>query len=211
MIIYLFRHGETDWNKARRLQGQSDVPLNEFGRELAVKTAAALKEKGITFDRAFSSPLKRALETAEIILGDEKAPLVSDDRLKEFNFGAGEGERFEVMKSDERHPLYHFFCKPECYIAEGDAESFADVQGRVQEFLREQILPLEGQCETVLVVAHGAYNRSVLSSVANIPLEDFWKIGLPNCAASILKLEDGKLKILEKSTVFYGEPVNGRP
>ena len=68
MIIYLFRHGETDWNKERRLQGHSDIPLNEFGRELAVKTAAALKEKGITFDRAFCSPLNRAFETAEIIV-----------------------------------------------------------------------------------------------------------------------------------------------
>ena len=55
MKIYLFRHGETDWNRQRRLQGQSDVPLNTFGIELAVKTAKALEQEGIFFDRAFSA------------------------------------------------------------------------------------------------------------------------------------------------------------
>ena len=69
MKIYLFRHGETDWNKQRRLQGQSDVPLNAFGIELAEKTARALEQEGTVFDRAFSSPLSRALETARILSG----------------------------------------------------------------------------------------------------------------------------------------------
>ena len=76
MRIYLMRHGETDWNKARRLQGQSDVPLNEFGIELAIKTAEGLKN--VDFDAAFSSPLKRALVTAQTVLGDREVPLVTE-------------------------------------------------------------------------------------------------------------------------------------
>ena len=62
MKVYLMRHGETDWNKARRLQGQSDIALNEFGIELAVKTAEGLKD--VVFDAAFSSPLQRAITYA---------------------------------------------------------------------------------------------------------------------------------------------------
>ena len=226
MIVYLFRHGETDWNKARRLQGQSDISLNEFGRELAVKTAEALK--GVKFDRVFSSPLDRALETAKIISGREKVcqvkmgsaipenveevPVVYiDDRLREINFGDCEGGRFDEMKADENHPLHNFFVHPDRYEPPVGAERFESVISRGKAFFEEQIYPLEGNCENVLVVAHGAFNRSVLNTLKGTPLQDFWQIGLPNCAASILELTDGELKIVEESTVYYGEPVNGRP
>jgi len=221
MKIYLFRHGETDWNKARRLQGQSDISLNAFGRELAVKTADALKD--VKFDRVFSSPLDRALETAKIISGWKEVRRVdtgqgiakniiyTDDRLREINFGDCEGGQFDEMKADASHPLHNFFCHPECYEPPVGAESFESVMTRGEKFFAEQILPLEGICENVLVVAHGAFNRSVLNTIKGTPLQDFWQIGLPNCAASILSLENGKLKIVEESTVYYGEPVNGRP
>ena len=68
MKIYLFRHGETDWNKQRRLQGQSDVPLNAFGIELAVKTAKALEQEGIFSSRnalALSITISKASAPAE--------------------------------------------------------------------------------------------------------------------------------------------------
>lgn len=207
--IYLFRHGETNWNKERRLQGQSDIPLNEFGRELAVKTARALAE--VPFDRAFCSPLGRAVETANIILGEREVPLVTDRRLMEINFGDFEGAGFDAAKKDPAHPLYNFFCKPEKYVPPVGAESFQETIERGSAFLREQIVPLEGICKNILIVAHGAFNRSVLNTIAGIPLEDFWQIALPNCAASILSLENGRFKIAEESKVYYGEPVNGRP
>lgn len=204
--------------------------MNEFGRELAVKTASALS--GVKFDKVFSSPLKRALETAEILSGltvtesteegcggencsaetcRRVEKIILDDRLKEINFGDCDGGQFDEMKADATHPLHNFFCKPEDYNPPAGAESFENVIARGREFLREQILPLEGKCENVLVVAHGAFNRSVLNVLAGIGLENFWQIGLPNCAASILSLENGELKILEESRVYYGEPVNGRP
>lgn len=223
MIIYLFRHGETDWNKARRLQGQSDISLNEFGRELAVKTADALKD--VKFDRVFSSPLDRALETAKIISGWRKVCPVEgeeqtgagaqviriDNRLREINFGNCEGGQFDEMKADKSHPLHNFFCHPEAYEPPVGAESLEDVVKRGREFFAEQILPLEGTCENVLVVAHGAFNRSLLNTIKGTPLQDFWQIGLPNCAASILTLENEELTIEDESIVYYGEPVNGRP
>lgn len=209
MKIYLFRHGETEWNKERKLQGQSDVPLNEFGRELAVKTSRALS--GLSFDRAFSSPLSRAVETAKIIIDHRNIPLTTDKRLMEMHFGDYEGDPFDPPKTDPAHPLHNFLCRPECYVSSAGAESFEEAMERAGEFLREQIVPLEGKCENILIVAHGAFNRCLLSGIASIPREDFWKIGLPNCAASILSLENGKFEILEESRVYYGEPVNARP
>lgn len=211
MKIYLFRHGETDWNKERRLQGQSDIPLNMLGRELAIKTAEALRQEGISFDRAFSSPLQRARETAEILSGGSE-PFVTDVRLKEMCFGEFEGGYFdEVKQGDASHPLYDFFCRPESYVPPAGVESFQEAAARGKEFLKERILPLEGICESVLIVAHGAFNRCILQTIMNIPGEDFWKIALPNCCASILLLENGKLQVVEPGRVYYGEALNGSP
>ena len=207
--IYLFRHGETDWNKERRLQGQSDIPLNAFGRELAVKTAAALQT--VPFDRAFSSPLDRAVETARIILGNRNLTLTTDSRLLEINFGDCEGRGFDEAKQDPSHPLHDFFRRPQSYLPPAGAESFPAAMARGKSFLQEQILPLEGVYNTILIVAHGAFNRCILNTIAHIPLEQFWQIDLPNCAASILSLENGKFEIVEEAKVYYGEPVNGGP
>lgn len=209
MLIYLMRHGETDWNKARRLQGQSDIPLNEYGIELAVKTAEALAE--ISFDTAFCSPLGRAEETARIVLGDRKTPLHRDARLKEINFGANEGICFDEAKRNPEDPLHDFFCRPECYLPPEGAETFAQVTGRGQSFLQEKIMPLEGSCSTVLMVAHGAFNRCLLNFIMGTPLKNFWQISLPNCAVSVLALEKGEFRVVEESRVYYGDPVNGRP
>ena len=67
MKVYLIRHGETDWNSVRKLQGQTDIRLNDYGIELAKLTAEGLKD--VDFDLIYSSPLIRAVETAEIIKG----------------------------------------------------------------------------------------------------------------------------------------------
>lgn len=203
------RHGETDWNKQRRLQGQSDIPLNPYGVELAEKTAEGLKE--IHFDAAFSSPLKRAQKTAEIVMGDRPVEIVTDKRLMEINFGESEGQEFDQAKKDPEHPLYNFFHKPECHFPVDGGESFEQARKRGLEFLRQRIVPLEGSCENVLIVAHGAFNRGILNVLQGIPDSQFWKISLPNCAVSVLSLEDGEFRVLEESRVYCGEPVNGRP
>lgn len=205
MKIYLMRHGETDWNKVRRLQGQSEVPLNEHGIELARKTAEGLK--AVRFDVIFSSPLQRALVTAEIMAGGDAAKIITDDRLKEMNFGIYEGQSFETPEQAAKHPLR----EPENYVPRGGGETIAEVKERVCDFLRERILPLEKSCNNVLVVAHGAVNRCMLNRIADIPDRDFWQIQLPSCAVSILSHENGKFSILETSRVYYGEPVNGSP
>ena len=78
MKLYMVRHGETDWNKAKKVQGRADIPLNAYGRELAEKTAEGLR--GIPFDLAYTSPLSRAKETAQIVLQGRKTPLIEEPR-----------------------------------------------------------------------------------------------------------------------------------
>ena len=107
MKIYLMRHGETEWNVARRFQGTTDIPLNENGRRLAGLTARALKD--VPFDAAFSSPLARAYETAQIMLGDRQVEILKDPRLIELSFGEYEGITKEFEGYDEFIYLFFLF------------------------------------------------------------------------------------------------------
>lgn len=185
----------------RRLQGSEDIPLNAYGRELAVITAKALE--GVPFDAAFCSPLSRAKETAEIIVGDRNLQIKTDARLKEISFGRGEGRNIPEIHESPADPLYQFFHVPEQFIPMEGGETFGEVYARSAAFVREQLLPLEKTCENVLVVAHGVTNRSILNPAAGIPMEDFWRIQLKNCTVSILALEKGVLRILEEAKTYY--------
>ena len=107
MRIYMIRHGETEWNKLGRLQGRTDIPLNETGRELARRVGYALRD--IPFSRAISSPLSRAVETARLVLEGQKDQAVlqpgsnsreNGDREMALSKG-GSGEILEVV-TDER-------------------------------------------------------------------------------------------------------------
>ena len=85
MKIYLIRHGETSWNTLGRLQGRTDIELNENGIRLAKITGEKLKD--VHFDLAIASPLKRAYETAGLVLGDRNIPILTDERIEEISFG----------------------------------------------------------------------------------------------------------------------------
>ena len=191
MKIYLVRHGETDWNQAGLLQGQTDIALNAQGLEQAREAAERLKE--VPFEIAFCSPLIRAKRTAETIIGDRKITLTTDERLRELNFGPWEGVDIRSIKDAASQP----FTNPGSYIPPVGAESFAQLYKRSGEFVDQVLLPLEGTYETVLVVAHGGVNRSILNPVLNIPVDNFWRMHMGNCATAILDCTDGKLSMLE--------------
>ena len=191
MKIYLVRHGETDWNQAGLLQGQTDIALNAQGLEQAREAAERLKE--VPFEIAFCSPLIRAKRTAKTIIGDRKITLTTDERLRELNFGPWEGVDIRTIRDAASQP----FTNPGSYIPPVGAESFAQLYHRSGEFVDQVLLPLEGTYETVLVVAHGGVNRSILNPVLNIPVDDFWRVHMGNCATAIFDCTDGKLTMLE--------------
>ena len=80
-MLYIMRHGRTDWNDRHKLQGRTDVPLNEEGRRMAEKAAEEYRD--IPLDVCWCSPLIRARETAEIVLRGRDVPILTDDRLRE--------------------------------------------------------------------------------------------------------------------------------
>lgn len=194
MKIYLVRHGQTDWNKAHKIQGRHNISLNDCGREMAEK--ASEKLRGIVFDGAFCSPLIRAQETAQIILGDQKGILKTEDRLAEIAFGVEEGWEREKIEANPSDPVHNFFCDPAHYVPPEGAESFEEVYRRTGAFM-EDLKSREHDFDTLLLVAHAVVNRTILNPIAGIELCDFWKIKLPNCAIAVLELKDGEYRILD--------------
>jgi broad specificity phosphatase PhoE len=159
LTLYFIRHGETDWNKIQRYQGQTDIPLNDTGRAQAARNGRVLGEvlgaRKMTIGFV-SSPLERTTETMEIVrtnMGLPARPFAMDDRLKEQNFGHWEGQIWgELPKLD-----------PEGFAARKadtwnwtprGGENYETVRTRVMSWLAE----LQGDA---VVVSHGNISRTV--------------------------------------------------
>ena len=177
-MLYIIRHGRTDWNDRHKLQGRTDVPLNEEGRRMA--EAAREEYRDVHFDLCFCSPLIRAKETAEILLRGRDVPIQYDDRLMEMSFGSFEGleNSFDIPDC----PINVLFFTPERYVSPpGGAESLDDLFARTGAFLEEKADPLVKEGKDVLIVGHGAMNSSIVCRVRNLPRSRFWSAGIENC------------------------------
>ncbi len=198
MKLYIIRHGETDWNKQFRLQGQSDIPLNQYGRELAVITSEALKD--VRFDLIYASPLKRAYETAQIIRGSRQTKILTDDRLKEISFGVDEGRNKDELGAH----FSNFFFAPDKFVPSEGGETYEMVCKRAESFLADKIEPLKTTDKTVLIVAHGAMNKALMLKLKNIPIRDIWKGEFQkNCCVNIYELTEEGLTVIEEAKVYY--------
>jgi probable phosphoglycerate mutase len=177
-MLYIMRHGKTDWNVRHKLQGRTDIPLNEEGRTMVEKSANEYKD--VHFDICYCSPLIRAKETAQIVLKDRDIPIIEDKRLVEMSFGAYEGTENSFAIPD--CPINILFQHPERYTASiGNAETFEELYHRTREFLNEIIYPQLQQGKDILIVGHGAMNSSIVCQVKNLPIEKFWSAGIENC------------------------------
>lgn len=176
-MLYIMRHGKTDWNVIHRLQGRTDVPLNDEGRDMA--RAAGKACRNVHFDVCYCSPLIRARETAKLVLKDREVPIIYDDRLMEMSFGIYEGLAHSFQIPD--CPINVLFQKPEQYRAVEGGESFTQLFARTGAFLEERVYPALAENKDVLIIGHGAMNCSIICQVRDIPLERFWEAGIENC------------------------------
>lgn len=206
MKLYLVRHGETDWNKERRIQGQADIPLNEFGRSLAKKTAAGLKE--VPFAVCFSSPLDRALETAKLILSGRDVPVIADERIEEMAFGEWEGKCCSKEGWELPGRFQAFFDDPVHYEPAEGGESFREVRDRTGEFLSWLGGQKQYASENILITTHGAALAGMLNYMKGSPLSEYWGQGVhKNCAVTEVLVEDGAFQILSENQVYYDDDV----
>ncbi len=164
--IYLVRHGETELNLKKVYYGRIDCSLTEKG----ISQAKSLQP---FFSRVepllvYTSPLLRAIHTADLLLGETKAARLTDERLNELSFGAWEGKHYESLKGD---PLYQKWCEDWRHQSPPAGESFADMAKRTRSFFdalqkREE--------ETILIVSHHAVLQQLMAYFLEEPADHCW-------------------------------------
>lgn len=208
MKLYIVRHGETDWNKKRKLQGQVDIPLNEFGKHLAVETGKGLA--GIPFGLCISSPLGRALETARLILSGRDVPITTDKRIMEMSFGAWEGECCSKEGWSLPDEFHKFFDDPGHYKAPEGGEDFDMIKKRIAEFLSELYQREDLKDKNILITTHGAALCGMINVIKNDPISEYWGQGVhKNCAVTEIEVTDGVPVIISENRVYYKDEVKG--
>ncbi|MGN1399026.1 MAG: histidine phosphatase family protein [Erysipelotrichaceae bacterium] len=175
MNLYVMRHGQTDWNIDKRTQGLVDIPLNQTGIQQA---KAAIKQiKDICFDLVYSSPLQRAVKTAEIVT-EGKYLIIIDDLLIERSFGDMEGlsaSQFDVNAFLSR-PLDKSY---------NNEETHQHMIERAKKFIDK--LP---DVDNVLIVTHGAYYRALMMALdESLKNGDYISLFLKNCEIQKIEME----------------------
>lgn len=206
MKLYVVRHGETLWNAQMRVQGRSDIDLNDYGILLAEKTADAIKN--LRIDRMYSSPLIRAYHTAEIIKGDRNLEIIKDDRLKEICFGECEGKR----AGDMPESFDAFFNRPEEFIPPKGGETLEQVIARASDFIYNVAVPASKELGSMMVVAHGCLNNGIAAVLMHREIKDFWAGIFPrNCSMSTYDIDGDNFKVEKYGEIFYEEKEGKRP
>lgn len=186
--IYFVRHGETDWNAARRLQGQTDISLNDTGRRQAARNGHALAKLIEDIDRFdfIASPLSRTRETMEIVretLGLERPGYRTDPRLKEINFGHWEGFAWSELPDRDPEGYQARLADPFNWRPR-NGESYRDLMERIRAWL-------ESLERNAIVVSHGGVSRVLRGHLLSIDTREVPFLEVPQ--DKVLMLRRGEM------------------
>ncbi len=205
MRLILVRHGQTQWNSVSRVQGRTDIPLNEKGRLQA--EAIAKRLEGRAFDAVYASPLSRARETAEAITKRCGGTVVLEEDLIEIQFGKWEG-----MTSAELDRVYPELFKDWGWIERPEdclrmeAESQHEIVTRSLRFMR-QIETRHGSNAQILVVGHTMPTKIIIAHFIGLPYNRIRSLRIENCAYNELETgheERGFLHVLNDTSHLRG-------
>ena len=176
MNLYIVRHGQTDWNLKNVLQGSMDIQLNNKGINEAQIAAEHLKN--ISFSAIYSSPLKRAFDTASYINKYHNLEIITDSRLTERNYGIYEG-----TSSLKNAPNYWDL---DLNLENGNIENIHCFFNRIYDFLLEIYNIYQNKDVTILIVTHNGVNIAI-DAIINDIKKDLLSLSINNCDVKILK------------------------
>jgi len=196
--VVLLRHGESQWNLENRFTGWTDVPLSEKGAQEAKE--AGEKLKGYTFDHAFTSVLKRAIDTLTIVLditGQKNIPIDYDQALNERHYGDLQGlNKAETAKKygDAQVKLWRrsFDVQPP------NGESLKNTLERVLPYWESKILPCVKKGERLIIAAHGNSLRSLVMHLDNLTREEVLELNIPTGVPLVYEFDDKGMPVSHK-------------
>ncbi len=196
----LLRHGESDGNAEGRMQGRRDYPLSALGREQAARAAAFIAARGLTLNAVYTSPLKRAFETAGILGACGIRPLaLVDEDLPEI--GAGSLEGLNETEIRELHPEFmHRPLRETGDFAAYGGESNADVQARLTRLMARIEARHRLAEERVLLVGHGGFHYQLVKALLCEPIPRVCILKFGNCTVSLVRMR-------ERRGLYMGELV----
>jgi broad specificity phosphatase PhoE len=199
--LYLVRRGATDNSVAHppRLQGcGSNLPLSAVGIEQAARMAHLLRERPIA--AIYSSPLLRALQTAERIGQALTLSIELIEALTEVDVGQWEGRDWGEIERNEPEAFLRFVNDPATWPYAG-GESFGQVQQRVMPVISQLLEQRAGQ--SFVVVSHNVVNRCILAEVMGLPLSQARTIPQENCGVSLIRRREGKTSLITLNSAFH--------
>jgi len=191
--IYITRHGETEWNMERRMQGWKNSDLTENG----IKNAKNLGEylQNVNFHSIYSSPLKRAADTAKYIRGMKNTKIIINEDFKEMNFGLWEGMTGDELTKQYPKEYENFLQKPQLFKSFG-GENFTEFVQRVKRGLYS-VIENNNDKDNILIVAHAVVIKTIMKIVKGYGIEDLWSLPFINgTSITILEVKDENIKIL---------------
>ena len=182
-MIYIVRHGQTEQNLKKKLQGRSNHPLTDLGREQASAVGDAFREAGIVFDKVYTSPLDRAIETAKLVAGD--VPIECEDALIEMDYGPYEGTDLHNLPPEVEEFFQDFTNHP----APDGMEQLSSVVARAGEFLER--LKAEAVHRDILLSTHAIAMKGLLEYLTPESNGAYWSKYIGNCAVYVTEYHDG--------------------
>jgi len=188
--IFLIRHGETEFNRMGVFRGRFEVELNDVGLQQARETAAALADKGIKF--ILTSPLKRAVVTAQVISEALGAEYQTDESFNNIDLGDWQGVPKKKVQEDYPEQWKQWTTRPEELVLPG-GESVEDVRKRASGRLLEI---LEADRGDFALVTHRSVIKVLAADMLNVPPPYFWKFYIDNAAFSVFEYNSGDFTLL---------------
>jgi broad specificity phosphatase PhoE len=199
--IILARHGETDWNVSQVFRGRIDVELNETGRRQAELLAKYLRHFKI--DAIFSSPLRRALATAETIARYHKLGIEIAPGLIDFDYGKWQGLAHQEVKETYKELYAQWLSNPH-QVTMPSGESLNDVSQRAIGVVNEVIARYRG---TVILVSHRVVNKVLICALLGLDNSHFWNIRQDTCGTTTFAYENEQFILTGHNNTSYLKPV----
>jgi len=189
--IMLIRHGDTDWNVEEIFRGHADIELNEIGIKQAQLLAKYLED--LPIEEVYSSPLKRALKTADIIAGPHNINVIPSHELMDFDYGEWQGLSHDAVRQKHK-ALYDEWLKNPHLVKMLKGESFDDVREGAISLVNQVTTRYRG---TVALVSHRVIHKVLICILLGLDNSHFWNIKLDTCGITTFIYEDKRF-ILEK-------------